>query len=87
MTEIREATDVELDAALAVLAAVTAQLDMDAHAAYILLEPWFDNPGPAWQYALLLPAMILRTLTPDAHAALHQAFRKPILDELARRAA
>ena len=34
-----------------------------------------------------ISGLLLQTLTPDAHAALHTAFRKPILDELARRAA
>ena len=81
----RKATDHELDAALAALAVLDAQLDVDQDRANFLLEDWRDDLGPVIQYLLLLPYVLLKSFGINDPRPIFEHFRAQIIAEMAQR--
>ena len=75
-------TNQQLDAALAALAMVDAQLDHDQIAVDALIEPWTTDIAPVMQYLFWLCSRQFEVYTPDAHQAVDQ-LRASILREIA----
>lgn len=77
-------TDAQLDAALAALAAVDAQLNQDQDAIdALIVEPWTTDISPVLQYLLWLCGRLLQIYTPDAHQAVDR-LRAKVLAEIAQ---